>query len=357
LFVTIRGVRAGLLALAMWALGCACARADAGVLLREVEGLRPTLCGALRIQLSGAAEVECEADEGPDELAGRISRAAERVRAEGARLGVLLERDPDPRRVRMYLVSAEGDQAVVAIERIEDRADPDVDRSLALKVRDAYDVVQVVEKTAPRSPAPLSGALASPAAKAAHREAAAVPPPGLTRIMFLDAGGGASFGARTHYLGVLTLGFGALGESYRAELGVGGRFASRSDETRSFGQATVLARGPQLSLRALWRGSRFEAGAALDVIVWYLRGQGVASDGTRGTRIRLSPALSVGPDLRVRLFSSAQLRFAPALELATVSQTFAVEQRVLVDEGLVRVVLPLSLHLSLPLREPESFRP
>jgi hypothetical protein len=354
-------VRAGLLALAMWALGCACARAESGVIMRERDGLRPGLCGALRIQLSGAAEVTCEPEDGSDLLSDRISAAAARVRELDARLAVLVERDPDPGRVRMYIVSAEKDQAVVAIERIEDRPDPDVDRSLALKVRDAYEVVEVVEKTAPASAAPLSAALASPAAKRAHQGVqlpAFTPSTEPSWLMFLDAGGGVSLGTRQHGLAALALGIGQLAPGWRAELGLGARFASRSQEVQSFGHINVLARGPELSLRLLWRSARIEVGGALQGMVWFLRGEGVAADGSRGERTRLVPSVSLGPDLRVRLFSSAFLRIAPAAEVAFVSQRFAVEDFVLVDEGRVRFVLPVSLLLALPLGpEPESLRP
>jgi hypothetical protein len=352
-------VRAGLLALAMWAFGCACALADSGIIMRERDGLRPGLCGALRIQLSGAAEVTCEEEAGSDLLSDRISAAAARVRELDARLAVLVERDPNPGRVRMYIVSAETDQAIFAIERIEDRPDPDVDRSLALKVRDAYEVVAVVEKTAPASAAPLSAALASPEARRAHQEPPAqAPRSGPAWLMFLDAGGGVTLGARQHGLAAIAMGAGKLAPGWRAELGAGARFASRSQEIQTFGQVNVLARGPELSLRLLWRSARIEIGGALSGMLWFLRGEGVAADGSRGERTRLVPSLSVGPDLRVRLFSSAYLRIAPAVELAFVSQRFAVEDFVLVDEGMVRAVLPVSLLLALPLGpEPESLRP
>jgi hypothetical protein len=351
-------VRAGLLALAMWAFGCACALADSGVILRERDGLRPGLCGALRIQLSGAAEVTCEEEEGSDLLSDRITAAAARVRELDARLAVLVERDPNPGRVRMYIVSAETDQAIFAIERIEDRPDPDVDRSLALKVRDAYEVVEVVEKTAPSSAAPLSAALASPEARRAHQEPPPAPPAGPAWLMFLDAGGGVTLGTRQHGIAAIAVGAGKLASGWRAELGAGARFASRSQEVQTFGQINVLARGPELSLRLLWRSARVELGGALQGMVWFMRGEGVAADGSRGERTRLVPSVSLGPDLRVRLFSSAFLRIAPAVELSFVSQRFAVEDFVLVDEGMVRAVLPVSLLLALPLGpEPESLRP
>src|SRR5687768_9552592 len=137
-------VRSCLLTLLMWLCLSPCARADDRVLLFEQKGLRPGLCAALRIQLTGAAQVTCEREGDEATLSERITRAAERVKAEDARVGLLIERDPDPRLVRMYIVAAQNDQAVVAIERIEDRPEPDVDRSLALKVRDAFFVIEQV---------------------------------------------------------------------------------------------------------------------------------------------------------------------------------------------------------------------
>lgn len=303
-------------------------------MLRERDGLRPGLCVALRIQLSDAAEVRCEPDEGTDELSERIAATAARVRELDARLGVILERDPDPGRVRMYIVSADSAQAVIAIERIEDRPEPDVDRSLALKVRDAYEVVEAVAE----APSPLLATLS-------ERR-----PSGPEHALFLEAGGGLGVGAGARGLATLTLGLSRAQPGFRLEAGVGARFGSGSEVVRSFGRVSVRERGPLVSLRATHSSERLEVGGVVEAMASLVSALGTASDGARGERRLLTPTLGLGADLRVRLFASAFLRFAPMLELSAFRRRFSVDERVVSDEGLVRLTLPLSLLVSLPLR-------
>jgi hypothetical protein len=145
----------------VWLLAVLGARADEGVVLREGGAARPGLCAALRIQLSGIAPVSCEAEPARAALSERIAATAARLREQHARLGVLLERDPEPGLLRMYIVAARDDQAVLAIERIEDRPEPDIDRSLALKIGDAYEVMAIVQAAAPQAGAGGTRALAA----------------------------------------------------------------------------------------------------------------------------------------------------------------------------------------------------
>ena len=340
----------------IWLAVCAGAQADEGVVLLEQAGLRSRLCGALRIQLTGAAEVQCEPEGATDSLAQRISSSAERVRTLGARLGVLLERDPDPKRVRMYIVSGLGDRAVVAIESIEDRPEPDVDRSLALKVADAYQVVAAVRLAAPQSEAPVAALLAPrlTAPPAALHERGT--PSGW--LAFLDAGGGVSLSERTRALASLALGIGRARSGSRFELGAGVRLASRVHAQGALGRVTVHERGLQLSARLLWRLGRIELGGALTGLLAIASAEGLANDGSRGERKLLVPALDLALDLRLRLFPGASMRAAPGLELAAVRQRWAVDGSVLLDQRPARMVSLLSLVVSLPLsRESRGLQP
>ncbi|MDB4987691.1 MAG: hypothetical protein JWN04_2869, partial [Myxococcaceae bacterium] len=171
------------------------AHARDSVLLLEEEGLRPALCAALRIQLSDLADVQCRTAEPATDLATRIRLASGHVASEQRRLAVLLERDPEPNRVRMILVGTEPDRAVLAIESIEDREAPDVDRSLALKVRDVFELLEAdVASTTPS--AGLVRVLTPP------RRAPSARP---MRVL-LEAGAALSAGAQTRAAGVLGVG-------------------------------------------------------------------------------------------------------------------------------------------------------
>lgn len=332
------------------------AQAQAGVVLFEQAGLRPGLCAALRIQLSDAADVTCAAEASLSDLAARLRTGAERLRAQRARLGVLLERDPDPGKLRMYILASQSDQAVIAIERIEDRPDPDIDRSLALKVRNAYDVIDYVDTTRPVSPAPLAAALSTPTPPSAAEPPQAAPD--ALWAMLLDAGAGLALGNSLRWVSSFGLGLSRVRSGQRWELALGVRLYTERSEELEAAYLSMKERGPFLAGRWLWRRGRVELGGALEAQLSVLDAQGIARDGRSASGRELTPLLNLGAELRVRLFSSVYLRFAPSLELPLLRHKLAVEDVVLIQDQVVRGTLPLSLLVVLPLRRaPESFQP
>jgi hypothetical protein len=339
-------VRSHLLTLLLWLCLVPCVRADDRVLLFEQKGLRPGLCAALRIQLADAAQVTCESEADGAVLSERITRAAQRVKEENGRVGLLIERDPDPRLVRMYIVAAQEDQAVVAIERIEDRPEPDVDRSLALKVRDAFFVIEQVTERPKTKLAALVAPVATPTSA----------PPGLAEPhesgpgygLWLDVGGGLALGGGARGLFAGALGLSRSHGSLRLELGAGARFLAEREVTAPGARVSEVQRGPQLSLRALLERSRVAIGAALEPTLWFTRARGIAANGEQGRALQTLVSLSLALDLRVRLLETAALRFAPALEWLTTRQRYAVDDVVVRDLGRLRVLLPLSLLVSFP---------
>lgn len=339
-------VRASLWVLGTWLGLCACARADERVVLVQQRGLRDGLCAALRIQLTGTAEVECQPDRAEGSLDQRIAHTAQSVVARSARLGVLLEHDPDPKRLRMYLVSSVPDRALIAIESIEDRPAPDVDRSLALKVLDAYEQLSVAQ-AAVAAQAPLAAALVT-------RAASTEPPPAQDWQALLEAGGGASIGTRLRASGSVIVGMARVTDHTRAELALGARLSSRLRQRDEPGQVSVAQRGGVASLRFLWRQGRFMVGGALDVMAALLSAEGITSRGKRGEQRKWLPSLGLALDLRFQLFRSAFLRFAPGVELATIDRRWAVSERVVLEQGVATVQLPLSLLVSLPLSRREE---
>jgi hypothetical protein len=317
--------------------------------LFEQPELRKGLCVALRIQLSDTAEVTCVPDGAGSDLAERLLAAASQVRSQGAALGVLVERDPDPGRVRMYILSSQTDQAVIAIEAIEDRPEPDVDRSLALKVRNAYDLVSYVRTQAPAQASPLAAVLAPSPPKA-------VLPASAPWLMLLDAGGGLALGDALRAVGSVALGVGRQQASSRWELALGARLYSERSVSENGLRLSMVERGPTLAGRWLWRRGRFELGGALEVQLSVLKARGIARDGTPDTAHLFTPLLNPMLELRVGLFASAFLRFSPGLEIPLVQRALEVDGQELMRDPPVRGTLPLSLVVLLPLSR-ESVQP
>jgi hypothetical protein len=272
---------------------------------------------------------------------------------------VLLERDPDPGRVRMYILSSQTDQAVIAIERIEDRRDPDVDRSLALKVRNAYDVVGYVNSTRAAAPTALSAALATPPQSgAAPAPVVVVPETVALWAVLVDAGAGLALGNGARVVSSFGLGLGHVRQERRLELVLGARLYSERSAHDGAARLRMTERGPFVAGRWLWRRGRVELGALLEAQLSVVKAEGSAVDGRRHTRTLLTPLVNLGPELRVRLFASAYLRLAPSLELPLVRRRLAVEEQVLIEDRPLRGSVALSLVVLLPLRRaPESFQP
>lgn len=315
------------------------ARAQDRVLLLETPELRPELCGALRIQLTDVAAVRCSpAPGGP--LPERIERAAAAVRDEGARLAVLLEREGEADAVRMVLVGPEPDRALLTMERHEGRPEPDIDRSLALKVRDALDVIEVAEEVvAEKSPLP---ALLAPRPREADR----------MHLLF-EGGGGASLSLHTRAIGILAFGASLENTRLRAELALAGTLASQVT-TRGGGRVEEDEWALALSVRGLRKLGRVAFGGALEGGIVHMSADGETIDGTSGRAERLRPRLALALDLRVSPLRGLTLRLAPALEIYPTAQKFALDGEPRLELGHVRVLVPLTLLFELPVAREAS---
>lgn len=343
-----RGFLGAVWVLCGWLATSHAARAETVVELRETQGLRPGLCTALRIQLTDVGEVRCTSEPDPGPLPERIAQAAGAVRAGQARMAVLLERDADPDLVRMYVVGGQADRAVLAFERVENRPDPDVDRSLALKVRAALEAVRIVreaqtaeaegELAAALVPSPAETNAAQPSAPARRSYAGA-----------LEVGGGASLGQHTRALGQGALVVAAQLERYRFEGGALARWFAPLDVRGPRGSVDENEWALGLSLRALRSlGTRFWLGVALDPSFSVVSAQGTTLSGARGEERLARFTLTVALDLRLRLLASTYLRFAPGVDLALVRQRFAVDHDVTLELSRARLLLPLSVWVGWP---------
>jgi hypothetical protein len=251
----------------------------------------------------------------------------------------------------MYIVGSRVDQAVLAVEKIEDRPDHDVDRSLALKVGASLEVVTRLEQAAPSEDGALAGALVSPPAPSATSSVAPEHPAAGARpawAVFLDLGGGLSSNPKPYGLVGGTIGLSRERPTWRVDFGLGFELGTRYESARGASEVRAWQRGPLLTVRALRRRGRFEWGGELVLMCALLSAEGIAADGTRGEETLLLPSLGLGADLRVRLFASAFLRLSPRLEVPFVHQTLAVDRATVVDFSPVGVTVPLSLLFYLP---------
>jgi hypothetical protein len=257
----------------------------------------------------------------------------------------------------MYILAAQEDQAVLAIERIENRPEPDVDRSLALKVADAYEIVAAVQRVMPekQGQALTAAGVAPVAVEPAAIERPAPSSPSLAS--FLEAGGGIASAGGARAISKLWLGAAWLRPGFAMEVSAGVRLVSRRRERNEAGRVSLAERGPIASWRVLMMEERFAIGAALEAGLSFVSAEGVAPDGTRGARMVLLPTLGLHLDARVQLVRAVALRFAPGLELLTIDRQFGVDEQVVVNDGPLRISATFSLMVDLPFRSRENLQP
>ena len=344
-------VNALLRALVLLAIGLGTARVGAqqdlargAVLLFEEPALRPGLCDALRIQLSDLATVTCIKGAAGESLAHRLEQSASEVTARGARLGVLLERDPNPAEVRMLLVGTRDDHALLAIERIEERPGPDVDRSLALKVRDTLEA--------------LSSGAAGPVSPAQLAVAIATLPHQSLRLRWsglLEPGAALSLGKQLRAAGLFTIALRALRGRDYAELALGGQLASRESRRSEKGHVREDERVLGGTARAGRQGQRWSVGLLAELALVQITVRGSTNSGARGAASFLSARTGLGLDLRLLMLTAPvrlSIRFAPTVLVDPVRQRFEVDHQSTLELGRARLWLPLSLLLELPWQRP-----
>ncbi|HTU61171.1 MAG TPA: hypothetical protein VMF89_22105, partial [Polyangiales bacterium] len=243
----------------------------------------------------------------------------------------------------------------LSIERIEDRPEPDVDRSLALKARDTYELLGFVQRELPT--AEPAAAVLAPAAPTAVRAANAATLGPLEPYLhaFVELGGGLTLGGNVRGLGHALLGLGAVSTRLRYEFGLGARLASPESSSSGGARVHLAERGALLAARLSYRWWRLELGCALQL---YLAFTEADAAGIRGRKQTFTPVIGLGPDLRLRLFPLAYLRFVPSFELATRRQYYEVDDRLLIDRGYFGASLTLALLISLPVQPTrQGFQP
>lgn len=322
--------------------GAVQAAPPATVLLAVRPGLRPQLCDALQIQLASVAELRCERTAEQGDVATRIAALSKRVAELHATLGAFVVEEPGARTVQLVIVGARPDRAVLAYEPLRDLPAPDIDRSLALEVADALDAITRAQDSRAEQPQPSALPLA----------AALAPPPSAEprarHALLLEVGGAHGGRGALPFAGLVALGLRrALGRrafELVSSLGMGSR--ARSDDAA--GELELRGLVAALGVRAVWRAGPLELGLHAGLGLLKVRASGTDRAGERGAGSVLSPELTLGSDLRLRLGDSAYLAFAPSLGFAPIAQRFRLAGSTARELDHVGFLLPLSLGVRTP---------
>jgi hypothetical protein len=129
-----------------WAWVCLAAEptyaAEARVLVLESQAPSSGLVSALQIQLSGLAAPERLAVPAAVSAAESIERGSRLVRERGALAAVWVERTHAPGPVVLYVVGEREGRALVEVIRVPGDRGPELDRTIALKVREFVGAMQ-----------------------------------------------------------------------------------------------------------------------------------------------------------------------------------------------------------------------
>jgi hypothetical protein len=302
--------------------------------------VRPGLCVALRIQLAGTAEVVCVRGAQPTTEVGQVARVAEATARAGARLGAFVAPHAAEGSVQLVLVGSRTDTALVAFEPVDNRPDPDVDRSLALKVAVALEgLPQVPVRANPNLPSPLLHALAPP--RSPHETA--------RWAALLEAGAGLSIARSAVGLGLASAGvrreLGGIAFEALASVRL---FATEYAEAAA-GQVELRRLGGYLTLRTLVPvAHRLALGGSVAAGALRLTASGVAARGERGRGSTGVLALRVAAEARFQLFSTAYLGFSPGFAWSPIAQAFAVDDARVLRLGHASLELPLLIGVRTP---------
>ncbi len=335
------------------------ASAEVGVVVVGSEGqaARAGLVEALRIQLLGTGRV----DRGPilaeQALAAKLREATRVLEAGQASLVVWVEQaspaEGGPAEILLFVVGRRDARALVVVTPIPAGEAAEVDRALALKIRAVLDETLV---EGPTARALVESDATPPARPAPSRPRPPEPPrlgadPSLSVAALVELGGVVWSGAGT----VGPRPGAAAGGGLRVEHGlvaaeVVGTFRAATDFTLQGREGTLeghelmVVGGPRVMVGDGGLGVGAHAafgGRFLDV-------EGLSASGGAGAEHRVVPVLEVGPEVRADLAGWASIRLAGAVEVATLRQRFTINGEPIVDLGVVRGLLGLSLVVTAP---------
>ncbi|MFM2416042.1 MAG: hypothetical protein RL385_765 [Pseudomonadota bacterium] len=302
--------------------------------------MRPGLCVALRIQLAGTADVVCV--RGPQSATeqGQVAHVAEVTAQMGARLGAFVVPHVAQGSVQLVLVAGRTDTALVAFEPVQSRPDPDVDRSLALKIAVALEELpQAQAAAAPHLAPPLLLALAPP------RSA----PRAVRWALLLEAGAGLSIEGAPSALGLAGAGARRESAGFALEALLDVRLLATRHAAAESGQVDLRRQGASLALRGLVPAARRLAlGASVAAGLVRLAASGVSTRGESGRGNADVLSLRLGAEARLQLFSTAYLGFSPGVLWYPVAQSFAVDEARILRLGHGSFELPFLVGVRTP---------
>lgn len=288
---------------------------------------------SLRIQFVGIALViDGPAVEGPAPRAiQQVSRLLEELQAS---FGVWIDPRPDGDETRETIVAYVVPRPPGRVTQVSASEGPGVERTLALKVREAIDAALSDRMTAPAS---IVAPVASPSVpRGSSRQSAGDSSASLTvetsaaGVVPADGDGGVQLGA--HLAGGLRI---AAGQ-FELEPMVGFTLLTPMQSAHAGHEVRVDTRGARLELRGLGFWGDFGLGGQLWLGADLLEADGRAVDGKTGSETRLLPRMGVGPVFRFRLHPQLELNTSLAADLALLHQRFTVRGEPLFDVGKTR---------------------
>jgi hypothetical protein len=128
----------------------------------------------------------------------------------------------------------------------------------------------------------------------------------------------------------------------RGVLRLGGSVATENDVGRVEVSDTALA----LAAGALWRSGRWRAGGGFAIGARRLAADGTTAAGAHGDKVRWTPAVAAGPEVRVVVVGGLELGAGLSVDVAANRQRFALNERVVLDVGRARLIADLFLLIS-----------
>jgi hypothetical protein len=319
------------------------------VLLEEPgQPSRTELIQALRIQLSGVAALDVR--QMPAESSGlseRIHAASQLAEAPDALVVVwaepTMELEDGSREAVLYVVGRTQGRALVEVVRVQGGDSPDVDRSVALKVRDLVYEVQRNRAAAPQNP---ELGLEEPAAPSATTPTPAPAPPPAAAPWGLTAAGGVAIGTLSG-LGQWGLALAGGATFDRDPLRLSGRlelrwFPELTAEGSGASEARLSEVAPGLLLRAQWRTSALRLGLRAGIALSFLDADAASARGV-GDDAPTVTSLLAGPELELPIAAGFGLSAALELQVRLRRQRYTVLGEELIDLGRVRPLLLLAL--------------
>lgn len=326
-------------------LGGSSALAQPTVLVLHGEGApeRPGLLGALNVQLAGVGSARAGGELEPGPLAQRVRAASRAAREQDALLSMWVEPDAPhdgEQQFLLYLVGPREGRALFQVMRLPDGADADVDRSLALKVREVFERVEH-ESTSNALAVGIAPPPPPPGDPGVRRYGASVSvgvlwAPSLTEHEPSMAG--------------LEAAVGAIAMTGQLIFGVGARVVLPAPALveRAGHRIEIVERSYLLDATTHYRVERWQFGGRLGAGIRVQDVAGTTSEETRRSLSLSSAAGRIGPLARYELLGRLAVEAWLGLELSGPPHRFDINDTEVARNGLLRPFAVLSVGVHAP---------